>query len=1126
MLAACLLTGALLTACGGDSSTGSNDQDSETVAEAQATSPLFTLLPANETGIHFENQLAEDVNTDQNVLSYQYFFNGAGVAIGDVNNDGLEDVFFTGNSQPNRLYINKGNLKFEDVTDKANIGQNRWSTGATMVDINGDGHLDIYVCNAGGTRVPAERENWLYVNQGDGTFKESARAFGLNDHNRSTQASFFDYDKDGDLDVFVMNHANYFRIPLRTVLEDLEKPGKLELASSNLYRNDNGKFTKVSKEAGVLRYGYGLGLVTVDINNDGLTDIYQANDYSVPDFMYINNGDGTFTEDLKRHTRQVAWFGMGADIADFNNDGHVDIGVVDMAAADHVRGKTLMLSMDSKAFWTYIEYLGYQYQYMFNALQLNNGDGSFSNIPHMAGIAATDWSWTSLFCDLDNDGFKDYIVTNGYRRYALDNDFRNEMKRLRDANGGAVPAELRAEMYEKMPQIPLPNTIYRNKGDLTFDMVSQDWGLGHKSFSNGAAVADLDQDGDLDFIVNNIDATAFVYRNNSTEKNGNNWLRVKVNTEGPEANGLNSKVLLKYQGATQFQEIMPVRGYESSHGSILHFGLGGTANVDSVIVTFPYGGSAVLTNVAANQLLEVNEAEVKGAPYQPTKSKPLFARLDPAKMGLNFKHTENKYDDFTNEILLPHRQSVLGPFLGLGDVNGDGLEDVYVGGALGQTGQLFVQKNGQFAALQGPWNKDKGFEDMGSHFFDADGDGDKDLYVVSGGTALGPDSPALQDRLYINNGGSWGRSTGLPTMLTSGQHVSSSDIDGDGDLDLFVGGRVVPGKYPYTPLSYLLENDGAGNFKDVTARRAPELQSIGMINDVVWTDLDGDSDDDMVLAGEWTAIEMLRNDGGNFSRITEESGLAQLKGWWYSLTEADVDGDGDLDLIAGNVGQNNKFHPSLEKPLHVYSDDLDNSGSCDIVLSKYYKGNLVPVRGRECSSEQMPFITEKFPTYTDFAHAKLDEIYTPQKLDAALHLEATEFRSMLLVNDGSGKYTASPLPSRAQIAPVNGAVVLNANNDGIPDLLVAGNMYGAEVETPRYDAGVGLLLRGTGNADFTPLAPYQSGFSVPYDVKDVKALYMGPQLGTVVLLAVNNQSLVVYRVLGSEGNKKVLLSTK
>ena len=1034
--------------------------------------PLFTKLTSKETGIDFKNTLREDIYSRWNVLSWEYYYNGAGVGLGDINNDGLLDVFLSGNTEGNRLYLNKGDFKFEDITQSAGITHNRFSTGVSMVDINNDGHLDIYVCNAGPDLNPVNRENFLYINQGNNTFKEEAAAFGLNDANFGTQAVFFDMEKDGDLDCYIMNESMYARIQLGLIFEDLKKPGKLEQASGKMYRNDNGKFTDITRASGTLQYGYGLGLAISDFNYDGYPDIYVANDYSVPDMMWINQKNGTFVDEIKDRTKQLSWFSMGVDIADVNNDLHPEIAVVDMATGDHYRGKTLMASMDPELFYTTLN-LGYQRQHMFNVFQMNEGDGTFNNVAGLMGVQKTEWSWASLLADYDNDGFKDYYITNGYRRYSRDNDSRIRLRKAREENGGSVPNELRKELFDQIPEVPIENEVYRNVKGQKFENVSKEWGVADKGYSNGAAYGDLDNDGDLDLVVNNIDDLAWVYRNNSV----NNYLKVELDCDIPSEL---TKVIIDTDSGQQMVEHNVIRGYQSSVTPYLHFGLGQDPKVNELTVIWPDDTYEVIKNVKVNQTIKLKKANASGK-YErySAKNKPLFKESNK----LNYTHQENEFDDFQKEVLLPYKQSTLGPFISHGDVNGDGLDDVFVGGAKGQSGRLMMQNSdGSFTSkLVGL----PAHEDMGSHFFDADGDGDQDLYVVSSGNDLRVDDPLLQDRLYINDGkGNFSlKASALPVIRAGGSRVKSCDIDGDGDLDLFVGGRLVPGNYPNIARSYLLENNG-GTFKDVTEAWSTELMNVGLVNDIIWSDLNGDDKQDLILAGEWMSPKFFINEGSSFSDQSSNYVDDGLAGWWFNMEQVDVDSDGDMDIVLGNLGLNSKFSASKKKPFKVFANDFDGNGTCDIVLAKEYKGKTVPVRGRQCSSEQMPFILDKFETYDEFAKASVVDILSEEKINEGVQFTVTNLKSGILLNE-NGKYSFKALPYEAQSFPIQAIEAYDVNNDGHQDLILTGNIFNMEIETPRLDSGEGLVMINDGQGNFESIKPIVSGFRTSLDSKDM-----------------------------------------
>ena len=1013
-----------------------------------------------------------------------------------------------------KIYINKGDLQFEDISSTAlNFGYDGWHTGVLMADVNNDGWLDIYVCRSGWYDNGTQRSNLLYINNGDLSFTESATLFGIADTSRSTHAAFFDYDGDQDLDLYVINSPLQGNNKLNT----LEVKRMIENKTSptdRMFRNDNGQFSDVTDEAGVRNFSYGLGLGVSDLNGDGLMDIYVSNDYIAPDNMYINNGDGTFTDRLREMTRHISNFGMGNDVADFNNDGLPDIMQLDMVSEDHVRSKMNMSGMSSDKFWGAVK-VGYHYQFMSNTLQMNNGNSTFSEIAQLAGIAKTDWSWAPLFADLDNDGHKDLFITNGYKRDMRDNDYLEKLESLK----GSTDKPSFQQVISLVPTAKIGNYLYRNQGDLSFENVSKTWGLDRAFNSNGAAYGDLDNDGDLDLVVNNVDDHSAIYENKSEEFEANNSLRIVLDP-GENSSGYGTKVFISHNGTKQFQEFMPSRGYQSSVEPVLHFGLGIVAEVESVMVKWPDGTQKELTKVKAG-VLEIDRSGSYPSPVEePIRS--IFAETADAA-GVDHEHVEDIYDDFEYEILLPHKQSEFGPFISKGDVNGDGLEDLFVGGAKDQSGKLYLQNNGgQFHTVSSqPWKAHAAREDLGSLFFDADSDGDLDLYVVSGGNRHSLDAEDLIDRIYLNNGsGQFSFAAGsVPSdMMNSAMKVCSADIDGDGDLDLFIGGRTTPYRYPFPAQSYLLENSD-GSFFDVTEARATGLSLAGMITDARFEDIDEDGDPDLITVGEWMGVRIYENQSGMFSDASVEWGLDGTEGWWYSVACDDIDNDGDLDLIAGNLGWNSKFHGTREHPVHIYWNDFDDDGRYDIVLAKEKNNIILPVRGRECSSEQMPFIQQKFPNYDGFAHADLNDIYTEEKLSSSVHLQAVQMRSTVFLND-NGKFVAMPLPNLAQIAPINDIIVIDLNEDGNKDLIVAGNMYGAEVETVRYDAGNGLVLLGNGDGTFEPLSVPQSGFFAARNVKDL--CLVETVNGPVIFVANNNAPVQAFR----KNSESSMLSVK
>ncbi|KAA3621883.1 MAG: hypothetical protein DWQ02_26995 [Bacteroidetes bacterium] len=1087
----------LLQACNNSTETNNSSE-----------SPLFSLLEADESGIHFNNVLQESPS----VNTYVYFnaYNGGGVAIGDINNDNLPDIYFTGSMVENKLYLNKGNMQFEDITSNAGVGgRNDWTTGVTMADVNNDGLLDIYVCRAYNNNFPELAANLLYINNGDLTFTEQAQAYGIADQSWSTHSTFFDYDLDGDLDLYVLNHLKVNTLDHGFSLANFTNP--VHERSDHFYRNNgNGTFTDVTVEAGVLNYGVGLGVVSGDVNNDGWPDIYVANDRQEPDILYINNGDGTFENTIHQAVRHTSYSSMGVDLSDFNNDGQLDMMVCDMMAQNNYRRKTQMFGMNPQDFWMIVAD-GYHYQYMRNVLQLNNGNGTFSEIGQMAGVAKTDWSWATFFADFDNDGLKDLFVSNGIKRDIEDNDFKIELeKKLKD---GYYEGSIE-ELVNMMPSNPIPNKIFRNNGDLTFSDKSSDFGITQPCFSNGAAYADLDLDGDLDLVVNNINLTASVYENNARKDLANNYLQIQLSGENGNLFALGAKVSVKSGDLQQHQELTLTRGFKSSVEPKIHFGLGSHSQVDEVVVTWPDGTQSRLNDIAANQLLEIDKTGAKEGLPDPwgNKHTPLFTDISKTS-NADFQHSENEYDDYLKESLLPHKTSQFGPKIALGDVDGNGWDDFFIGGASGQAGVLYLQNDeSDFRESSGPWQRDRAYEDIGALFFDADNDEDLDLYVVSGGNEFEQDSPLLQDRLYVNLGnGQFERATdALPEMLTSGGCVSAADYDGDGDLDLFIGGRLIPGQYPFAPRSYLLQNDN-GKFTDVTAETGNDLLSPGLVTTALWTDFDKDEDLDLILTGEWMPISFFENNNGNFTNQTEKYGFDHTTGWWNIIIEEDFDGDGDMDYVAGNLGKNYKYKASDYEPLHIYCSDFDKTGTYDIVLGYYDDGTLFPVRGRQCSSEQMPFLKEKFPTYDQFAKANINDIYGDEALESALHYQAKLFTSSYIENQGNGTYSIRPLPIQAQIAPVQGLISRDFNSDGNMDILLSGNFHVSEMETGRADAGNGLLLLGDGKGNFQPTKISESGFYAPGDVRDMVLLNSDSEGSPLIIVANNNDRIQVIK---------------
>ncbi len=1082
----------LSTAC---KPSGKEDDDSSAKEAA-----LFVKRTASETGVDFVNNLEENIFTHENVLTFENYYNGSGLAVGDLNGDDLPDIYFASNTGPNKLYKNLGNWKFEVINDPIIEAEDRWTNGVSMADVNQDGLLDIYIACGGPSVEADDRRNRLFINQGNFQFEEAAAEYGIDDSNWSTHSSFFDYDEDGDLDLFVMNHTTYWGVQIPKVVEMMKDTNLMLEATNHLYRNDGEEgFTDVTLDAGMLAYGYGLGLSTTDINGDGLVDVYVANDYSVPDFMYINQGDGTFIDEQKARTRQITYFGMGVDIADLNNDLHPEILVVDMAIDDHYRSKTLMASMNTQLFYYLTEYLKLPYQYMFNSLQLNNGKGEFVNVAHQSGLAKSDWSWTALLQDFDGDTYKDVFISNGIRRYPRDNDFRQAMRKAKDENGGSVPNHLKEGLFAMMPSIPLSNELYYNKGEMVqFEKVNSAFG-NDSAFTYGVAYADLDLDGDLDLVMNNIDDTSFVFENTSTK----NHLQVKLMGAQKEESVLNSKVYIKSAKGWQYQELSPIRGYFSSMDPVLYFGLDDADLVEELWVQWPDDTWTKSENLPANQILSLKASGMQSIAGGPDvlqdKDDQLIYALEGESLPVNHKHYDEPYNEFKQEVLLPHSQGRLGPGVAVGDANGDGLDDLYIGGGKHQSGALWFQNSdGTFAlAPVQPWTEDFRSEDMSALFYDYDGDGDQDLYVCSGGGSemLQYDASVLNDRLYENEGGgSFVRKAGvLPSWSASTKTVAASDFDGDGDIDLFVGARTSPGEYPRIPSSKLLVFEN-GKYIDKTVDLLGTFK-LGMIAAAEWADFNGDDRPDLLIAGEWTPLSLFIQEEGKFVNRSADYQLNDTEGWWRSLKVADLNDDGRPDILAGNIGLNNKYKPSSKKPLYLFANNFDGEGNIDIVLAKEYEDKLVPVRGRECSSQQMPFLKEKYPKYSDFASASLEEIYGAEMLDEALKFKAVDFASKVFLSDGDS-FQAEDLPLEAQLAPINAMVLKDLNADGYPDLIGLGNHYITEPETPRYDAGSGFVLFGNakGKWRYEP-----TGLYCPKDAKDLKFLTRSSGLPLIVV---------------------------
>lgn len=1080
-------------------------------SEKSPDTSLVKLSP-RQTGIHFSNVLSQD--PEYNIIEYLYFYNGGGVALGDINNDGLVDIFLTANQLPDKLYLNKGDMVFEDITKRSGVaGEGNWTTGATMADVNGDGYLDIFVCGVGNYKNFNGR-NRLYLNKGDMTFVDETEAYGLAFQGFSTHASFFDYDNDGDLDMYLLNHSvhtarSYGHARLRSMSD--------RLAGDKLYRNDlipDGKtrFTEVTSIAGIYnsQVGYGLGVGVSDLNVDGFLDIYISNDFHENDYLYMNQGDGTFVENLTETMPHVSRFSMGNDIADINNDGLPEVFTLDMLPKDEKVIKSTA-GEDPYDIYDFKLRFGYHYQFTRNTLQLNHGvtrEGKlfFSDIAPLSGIEASDWSWAPLLADFDNDGNKDLFIANGILTRPNDLDYINFI------SSDSAQRFFEYEAFiNNMPSGKVPNYFYRNRGHFHFEDVSHEWIGREPTLSTGAAYADLDNDGDLDLVVNNVNATAGIFRNDiASDTSG--WLQIELKGEEKNTSGIGAKIIAYTDGKTLYQEQMLSRGWQSSVSPVIHLGVGNVRRIDSVRIIWPDRRFQTLTSISKDRRITLFQKDAGGTwDYNSARNigSPMLTRTTFP----SFEHKENEFNAFASEKLIPHMGSTQGPKISAGDANGDGLEDFFIGGASGQSGQLFFQQaSGEFISRPQPaLQNDALFEDTGSAFIDVDGNGTLDLFVVSGGQEHSGSHPALQPRLYLNDGsGTLKRAQGkMPDLFLNASCIRVADVDGDRDPDVFIGGRIIPRAYGVNPKSYLLINDGQGNFRDESARLSAEGNALGMVSDALWCDLNADGKPDLVIAGEWMPITILiQETDGKFTDSTRQYGLAKTQGWWNTIEVADFDGDGDMDLVAGNLGLNSRLRATEEQPVTLYVGDIDQNGGMDHLLTYYNEGVEHPFISRDQLVKQVPSLRRAFLKYSNFKNVRTENIIPDSDAERYTVKHAYTFASLYFENRG-GKFVCRPLPVQTQTFPVFALKSGDFNGDGLVDLLGAGNLYAVQPDFGRYDAGYGIMLAGDGKGNFEALSHQRSGFLVEGEGRHIEVV-RSSEGNEIILVARNSSSLLMF----------------
>ena len=1082
------------------------------LAFAQKPTPtLFKTLSATETGVNFGNVLRESPGL--NIITYEYFYNGGGVGLADFNNDGLVDIYFSANMQPARLYLNKGNLQFEDITTKAGVaGKRGWKTGVSIADVNGDGMLDIYLCYSGPLDED-QRKNELFINNGDLTFTESAGKMGVADPGYSTQSVFFDYDRDNDLDLFVINHNNK---NLRNFDAAFVKKMVDPDAGDRLYRNDKNIFTDVTTQAGIISnpLGYGLGVSVSDINNDGWPDLYVTNDYVEEDYLYLNNGDGTFSEQLKEMFGHLSNFSMGCDIADINNDGWTDVFTLDMLPEDNRRQKLLYMPDNYELYNNQLQN-GFYHQLMRNMLQLNNGNGTFSEIGQLSGVYCTDWSWGSLLMDFNNDGYKDIFITNGYGRDMTNRDFvkfyANE--RLKFLRGET--SENMFRMLQGIPVTPIHDYLYLNNGNqggLQFSDASMQAGFDKQTLSNGVASADLDNDGDLDLVINHLNAPAEICRNMLVENsNGGNWVQFTLKGPSPNSYAIGAVINVFTQKGSVHLENYPVHGYQSAMHVPLHTGLP-SSQIDSAVIRWPDGKLETIKNLKSNTLNAItygnNSSQAGGVKFVPNETiAPVFSQSASA---FSYTHVSPETNDFKSQPLMPTMISYNGPRIAKADINKDGLEDLFICGSEGQAGQLFIQKaDGKFIAdAQPDFVQDASSEDTDAEFFDADNDGDLDLYVVGGGYNFKQDDPRLQDRLYINNNGKFQKSSqALPVEALSGSCVRTADIDNDGDQDIFVGSRIVPGRYPESPESLLLINDGKGKFSNAPASMIAPLKTLGMVTDAAWLDVDKNGVKDLIACGDWMKLHVLSNNNGKFTDLSDKYFPDTLRGWWNRLALADMDSDGDMDLISGNWGLNSPMKVNKTEPALMFYNDFDNNGSVDPLICHYIQGVSYPMASRDEMTDQIVSLRQRFPTYDSYANTTIADILTPEQLKSAKLLSTNNFETTYFEND-NGVFKAKRLPLQANFFPVFAISTGDFDRDGKQDMLLAGNTDHARIKIGKIDAGYGVLLKGDGKGNFEYIPQRKSGLVVRGCTRDI--ITIKGKTKDRVIFAINNQAPMMY----------------